>query len=207
MVKKSKSFTLIELLTVIFIIVILTTLIVANMSSSRRRARDAKRKADLKSLQTAIEMFYYKTGSYPKTPSGGAGVAGCWHKTCNWIPNNSTNDGSGAPCGGALYQTLGYEWAGSYLASEPHDPVDKCYWPFGNETNDVPGSAGSYQYWSDGKNYLLAARLENVNDPARNEITRVHAPQDSDLTRSYAEYYLAVNSTYTLGKYCYVLTN
>lgn len=68
MSKKNRGFTLAELLVVIAIIGILSAMIVANVSDSRKKARDAKRKADLKSIQTALELYAnVNSGKFPTT--------------------------------------------------------------------------------------------------------------------------------------------
>ena len=63
--KTIKAFTLIELLVVIAIIGILATLAIVSLSTARSSSRDAKRLADLKQLQTALEVYYNDYGSYP----------------------------------------------------------------------------------------------------------------------------------------------
>lgn len=68
---KSKSgFTLIELLVVIAIIGLLSSVVLASLNSARAKARDAKRQADLKQLQLALELYFDSNGSYP---------SGCWN--------------------------------------------------------------------------------------------------------------------------------
>lgn len=66
-----KGFTLIELLIVIAIIGLLSTLAVVALGSARVKARDSKRLADLKQLQTALELYYTDQNAYP----AGAGVS------------------------------------------------------------------------------------------------------------------------------------
>ena len=61
----TRAFTLIELLVVIAIIGILATLAIVSLSTARSSSRDAKRLADLKQLQTALEVYYNDYGSYP----------------------------------------------------------------------------------------------------------------------------------------------
>lgn len=56
--KANKGFTLIELLTVLAIIGLLVVIILAVLQEPRGNARDAKRKADLRSLGTAMELCY-----------------------------------------------------------------------------------------------------------------------------------------------------
>ena len=65
MKKLKKAFTLIELLVVIAIIGILATLAVVALQNSRASARDAKRLADVKQMQTALELYFNDNGSYP----------------------------------------------------------------------------------------------------------------------------------------------
>jgi len=72
-----KGFTLIELLIVISIIGILAGMIIVNLSVARSKARDAKRKADIASIQTAVEMYADRNGTYPST-SGTWVLSGSW---------------------------------------------------------------------------------------------------------------------------------
>ncbi len=63
--KKHKGFTLIELLVVIAIIGILATIVLISLSSARQKGRDAKRIADVKQLQLALELYYDASSTYP----------------------------------------------------------------------------------------------------------------------------------------------
>ncbi|OGY45023.1 MAG: hypothetical protein A3A24_02510 [Candidatus Buchananbacteria bacterium RIFCSPLOWO2_01_FULL_46_12] len=72
MIKKIKGFTLIELLVVIAIIGLLSTLAVVALNSAREKARDAKRVADVKQVQTALELYYNDASSYPAIVGGGS---------------------------------------------------------------------------------------------------------------------------------------
>lgn len=63
--KNKKGFTLIELLVVIAIIGLLSTLSVVSLNNARARARDARRVADVKQIQTALELYYNANNSYP----------------------------------------------------------------------------------------------------------------------------------------------
>ena len=79
----SGGFTLIELLTVIFIIGIITTVVSVNLSSARKQARDVRRKTDLSTLQSAIEL--YANANNGKVPASPAGTS-----SLSWDPNLST---------------------------------------------------------------------------------------------------------------------
>ena len=66
---KEKGFTLIELLVVISIISLLASMIFASLNSARAKARDARRIADFKQIQTALAFYFDKYGKYPnETP-------------------------------------------------------------------------------------------------------------------------------------------
>ncbi len=60
-----KGFTLIELLVVIAIIGLLSTLAVVALNNARSKSRDAKRVADVKQMQTALELYYNDCNQYP----------------------------------------------------------------------------------------------------------------------------------------------
>ena len=64
-----RGFTLIELLVVIAIIGILSSVVLASLNSARQKGRDARRIADIKQLQLALELYYDANGSYPATVS------------------------------------------------------------------------------------------------------------------------------------------
>jgi len=63
--KKQKGFTLIELLVVIAILGLLTTIALVSLNSARAKARDSRRLADIKQIQTALEMYYSASSTYP----------------------------------------------------------------------------------------------------------------------------------------------
>ncbi len=101
---KRKGFTLIELLIVIAIIGLLSTLAVTALGGARTKARDARRLADIKQIQTALEMYYSDRTDYPNPSAlpgtaiilGVGGVGG--YSTCL----SYTNGFSGA-CAGTVY--------------------------------------------------------------------------------------------------------
>ena len=62
---RKKSFTLIEVLIVVFILGILASLLLANFLTSLKKGRDARRKADLEQIQKALEMYYEDKKKYP----------------------------------------------------------------------------------------------------------------------------------------------
>ncbi len=63
--KQRRGFTLIELLVVIAIIGILATIATISLTGARSKSRDARRVADIKQIQTALELFFNDNGRYP----------------------------------------------------------------------------------------------------------------------------------------------
>lgn len=70
---RKSAFTLIELLVVIAIIGLLATLSVLALNNARAKSRDAKRLADVKQLQTALELYFNSVGHYPTTEEFASG--------------------------------------------------------------------------------------------------------------------------------------
>lgn len=70
--KIKKGFTLLEMLVVLGIIAIIVTMGFVSYSTAQKKARDAKRKQDLKSIQNAMEQYYSICGyQYPTSISSG----------------------------------------------------------------------------------------------------------------------------------------
>jgi len=76
--RKQKGFTLIELLVVIAIIGLLASIVIVSLNTARAKARSAKRVADMKAIQTALEMFYDTNNSYPNPGWGWRSECNCW---------------------------------------------------------------------------------------------------------------------------------
>jgi prepilin-type N-terminal cleavage/methylation domain-containing protein len=66
-----KGFTLIELLVVIAIIGLLASIIIGATNESRRKARDARRVADIKAIQLGLEQIFDTCNGYPSKAVAG----------------------------------------------------------------------------------------------------------------------------------------
>ncbi|OGL75088.1 hypothetical protein A3C96_00625 [Candidatus Uhrbacteria bacterium RIFCSPHIGHO2_02_FULL_60_10] len=98
MTNNKKGFTLIELLVVIAIIGLLSTLAVVALNSARQKSRDSKRVADIKQIQTALELYFADAQAYPVGTNlvlGGASA----NKLCATTGLNNT-------CTGTTYMGL-----------------------------------------------------------------------------------------------------
>jgi prepilin-type N-terminal cleavage/methylation domain-containing protein len=134
--RTNKGFTLIELLVVVAIISLLSSVIFANLNVARAKGRDAKRLAEVHSLQVALELYYNDNGQYPPV------------------------------CGAASNGTYAAAWptllSSSYISSMPIDPTNTVnYYGYYYCMGYVPNGKCSYTATGSAKNYMLATRLEN----------------------------------------------
>jgi len=72
---KQNGFSLVELLVVISIIGTLAGLLITNLVGVRGRAADSKIKNDMRSLKTALRLYYNDYQQYPAASSGN--IMGC----------------------------------------------------------------------------------------------------------------------------------
>lgn len=116
--QKAKGFTLIELLVVIAIIGLLASIVLVSLNGARSKARDTNRRASLRQIATALEMYYNDNNTYPSTGS-------TWWGECDTFGSH--------PLSGATGYIPGL--APTYMSQLPIDPyghnaygvTNKCY--------------------------------------------------------------------------------
>lgn len=94
--KKSRGFTLVELIIVVAIVGLLATAGAGAYLNSQKRARDARRKTDLETLRQAFELYRATNNEYPPftPPAGGNGEGST--ETSGFI-NSITSTADGGP--------------------------------------------------------------------------------------------------------------
>ena len=122
---RNKGLTLIELLVVIAIIGLLASTVLVSLNSARAKARDAKRIADFRQIQTALEMFYGQTGKYPRSP-GHATWSGHWANFSQCLETRVN-------CG---FTITNYN---PVITKVPQDPLRKTSDQFANDYTYYPG--------------------------------------------------------------------
>lgn len=131
--KTQQGFTLIELLVVVIVISALSGIVISMINSGgfRDKARDSQRIAELKQIQTALELYFSDFREYPDS-DGNGGFANV----------NGSNDLSTA------LQT-------SYMNKVPTDPE-----ALGSNTGPCQNPENfRYNYISDGTYYILTATM------------------------------------------------
>ena len=134
------GFTLIELLVVIAIIGILSSVVLASLNGARVKARDAQRKATMKQVQMALEMYYDEHNRYPGEVWCDSSIGACGH-SC------PCSDSGGWDTNSTFYKQI---VGGGYISQLALDPINNTsYYYYWEPTND--GAQG----------YFFRATLEN----------------------------------------------
>ncbi|MCX6795117.1 MAG: prepilin-type N-terminal cleavage/methylation domain-containing protein [Candidatus Falkowbacteria bacterium] len=128
MKKQTKGFTLIELLVVIAIIGLLATLSVVALNTARVKARDARRLADIRQMQSALEMYYSDFNQYPtgtlvanaSLSAAGFGTSPSGSVYLAKVPTNPTPVNDGACSGSPSYAYLQQNSGTSYILTYCH---------------------------------------------------------------------------------------
>jgi prepilin-type N-terminal cleavage/methylation domain-containing protein len=151
-----KGFTLIELLVAVAIIAIISAIGFASYSQAQILGRDAKRKQDLRSIATALELYYQSNKTYPDSSLAST----CSHRTSSTPYCLSDSNESLSPPNPWIYQLNS-----TYINKLPKDPKSN-----GADPRN-PGPNFGYAYYGNplgcngGPAYLLVTQLENSGDP------------------------------------------
>ena len=149
-VSHNRGFTLIELLVVIAIIGILSSIVLASLNSARQKGRDARRIADVKQLQLALELYYDANGQYPTAISSATLVTNGYISTIPTDPSSGLGYayaaiGSGSTCSsyhlGAKLETSGHSALSSDVDSSGNTPCTSGSWA-GNA--DIAAASGDF---------------------------------------------------------------
>ena len=73
-VKRTKGFTIVELLIVIVVIAVLAAITIVAYNGIQQRARDSQRKSDLSQIAKALHIYNVNNGNYISTGSGCGGA-------------------------------------------------------------------------------------------------------------------------------------
>lgn len=86
---KQRGFSLLELLVVIGIVSILLAIAISSFSTAQKKSRDAKRQADLRTIQQAAEQYYSICNYvYPTFSAGVRGPIICTNPSQAIIPTD-----------------------------------------------------------------------------------------------------------------------
>lgn len=133
----NKGFTLMELLIVIAILGILVAIGTGSFTASQIKAKDMRRKSNLRAVATALDVYFTDKGQYP-ADDGQGNIVGC----------NATGDATLLTCAwGSLWQDQN---GTAYMTTLPTDPkTSQKYF---------------YSVGAGNTSFQLYARLENKKD-------------------------------------------
>lgn len=107
--RDTRGFTLIELLVVIAIIGMLSSVVLSSLNGARQKARDARRLADFKQLQAALELYYSDNVAYPESTTQANAITALTDLTPNYIASVPDD-----PLGGSYHYVYKTTSGGTY---------------------------------------------------------------------------------------------
>lgn len=139
--KNQKGFTLVEVITVIFILIILMSIGSYGLGRARMKSRDMKRITDLNNISIALEFYRNANGTYPKTSDV--------EQDRYWYDNSNEDD---------FLEIL----VPDYMSEVPIDPQNT-----GGGSGAWESDYRGYMYGAteDGKSFMLLTRLETDDHP------------------------------------------
>lgn len=129
---KKNGFTLIELMVVVGIVILISSLVVVNVNQARKKARDARRIADLATVSSALQTYYADFHSYPDSAvTHGLRLLTPTYlinqpkdpKTNNYYSYTACQSG-GSPCNNSTTFCSSYI-ATTTLEDQNHNPIDR----------------------------------------------------------------------------------
>jgi prepilin-type N-terminal cleavage/methylation domain-containing protein len=148
---RNRGFTLIELLVVIAIIGMLSSVVLASLNGARQKGRDARRLADLKQLQVALELYYSQNGSYPALTTVNTDQAGFATSLAGLISGGAISAIPADPLGGAneyYYKTTTggtFYCLGALMETTPV-PTSSCNTGASGLNSTAPAGTGTNAY-------------------------------------------------------------
>ncbi len=126
-----QGFTLVEILIVVSIIGMLASIVLVGLGSFRSRGRDARRAADLREVQNALELYYSKENSYPHDVGDWEGLGEALVDAGIGVTRIADD-----PLGGDKHYFYGSNGQGYVLGATIEDPNNQVL------KDDVDGSGG-----------------------------------------------------------------
>ena len=140
--QNKNGFTIVELLIVIVVIGILAAITIVAFSAIQQQARDAERKAEMKTIEKAIQMYRIDNDGYPT----------CTNTT--YVVGDTAN--------ACFMDSIANSLVPKYMAQMPTDPI--------NSGNDRYRYGVGYQKTSatgfntnNSDNYITGMKLESVS--------------------------------------------
>lgn len=151
---KSTGFTIVELLIVIVVIGILAAIVIVAYNGIQSSAKNTERKAELSSVQKALELFYVDNGGYPRCPNDARGGTGA-----NLTPYATSS--------GTLVSCLGDDLVPKYISVLPSDPTsDGAQYEYRYGAGYKKSGPTSFSGTTPSDNYILGTKEDGVSSPS-----------------------------------------
>lgn len=174
---KRRGFTLIEILTVMFIFGILVSITGYVYGVSLARSRDIERKTDMNTIKTTLEQYYLENREYPENTSYKSGLL----TIHPWVAKYELEKYVLGNCDSSDNSPSKVFLAPNYITTIPEDPHFQIQSSLSSNCELVPTAGGNVAGYGQ---YIYAGQINARGDKANRYVLMARLERDTFVSKN-----------------------